>query len=240
MLGCRLLVHLLILAKSTGSRCVVLSYTCSVQERGVIPEPAQERAIPTVQAVLDATIQMLEDGGEAAVRLDEVLRVSGISRGSLYHHFGSREGLIEAARLAQFTRSVNEDIEVLRQAILDSPSKEALKKRLRLITEAVGSIERKHQRLFRVSILASAYGRPTLERALGEEQKLVTDQIADLVSQSQERGWVRSDLNPRAIASFIQAYSLGRVLVDIDPDRSADDDWYEVVSIAVEHLLFGT
>ena len=211
-----------------------------MQERGVIPEPAQERAVPTVQAVLNATIQMLEDGGEAAVRLDEVLRVSGISRGSLYHHFGSREGLIEAARLAQFTRSVNEDIAVLRQAILDSPSKETLSKRLRVITEAVGSIERKHQRLFRISILASAYGRPTLERALGDEQKLVTNQIADLVSQSQERGWIRTDVNPRAVASFIQAYSLGRVLVDIDPDRASDDDWFDVVSIAVEHLLFGT
>lgn len=210
-----------------------------MQERGVIPEPAQERAIPTVKAVLDATIQMLEDGGEAAVRLDEVLRVSGISRGSLYHHFGSREGLIEAARLAQFTRSVTEDITVLRRAILESPSKDDLRKRLRLITEAVGSIDRKHQRLFRISILASAYGRPTLERALGEEQKLVTDQISGLVVESQERGWVRSDVDARAVASFIQAYSLGRVLVDIDTDRTSDENWFEVVSIAIEHLLFG-
>jgi AcrR family transcriptional regulator len=210
-----------------------------VQERGVIPEPAQERAIPTVKAVLDATIQMLEDGGEAAVRLDEVLRVSGISRGSLYHHFGSREGLIEAARLAQFTRSVTEDITVLRRAILESPSKDDLRKRLRLITEAVGSIDRKHQRLFRISILASAYGRPTLERALGEEQKLVTDQISGLVVESQERGWVRRDVDARAVASFIQAYSLGRVLVDIDTDRTSDENWFEVVSIAIEHLLFG-
>ena len=210
-----------------------------MQERGVIPEPAQERAIPTVKAVLDATIQMLEDGGEAAVRLDEVLRVSGISRGSLYHHFGSREGLIEAARLAQFTRSVTEDITVLRRAILESPSKDDLRKRLRLITEAVGSIDRKYQRLFRISILASAYGRPTLERALGEEQKLVTDQISGLVVESQERGWVRRDVDARAVASFIQAYSLGRVLVDIDTDRTSDENWFEVVSIAIEHLLFG-
>lgn len=231
--------HGAIFPEPTPLRCVVLSYTQDVQERGVIPEPAQERAVPTVKAVLDATIQMLEDGGEAAVRLDEVLRVSGISRGSLYHHFGSREGLIEAARLAQFTRSVNEDIAVLRQAILESPSKDALRKRLRLITEVVGSIERKHQRLFRISILASAYGRPTLERALGDEQKVVTDQITELVSQAQQRGWVRKDLNPRAIASFIQAYSIGRVLVDIDPDRASDDDWFAVVSAAVEHLLFG-
>ena len=210
-----------------------------MQERGVIPEPAQERAIPTVKAVLDATIQMLEDGGEAAVRLDEVLRVSGISRGSLYHHFGSREGLIEAARLAQFTRSVTEDITVLRRAILESPSRDDLRKRLRLITEAVGSIDRKYQRLFRISILASAYGRPTLERALGEEQKLVTDQISGLVVESQERGWVRRDVDARAVASFIQAYSLGRVLVDIDTDRTSDENWFEVVSIAIEHLLFG-
>jgi hypothetical protein len=28
-------------------------------------------------------------------------------------------------------------------------------------------------------------------------------------------------------------------LVDIDPDRASDDDWFDVVSIAVEHLLFG-
>jgi hypothetical protein len=59
------------------------------------------------------------------------------------------------------------------------------------------------------------------------------------VSQSQERGWIRTDVNPRAVASFIQAYSLGRVLVDIDPDRASDDDWFDVVSIAVEHLLLG-
>jgi AcrR family transcriptional regulator len=47
-------------------------------------------------AILDAAERLLVDSGPAGIRLQEVARDVGVSHPTVLHHFGSREGLIEA------------------------------------------------------------------------------------------------------------------------------------------------
>ena len=62
---------------------------------------AGTRGAETVERALSVVSQILDEGGEASLRLAEVSRRSSVSIGSLYHHFESREGLIRAARERQ-------------------------------------------------------------------------------------------------------------------------------------------
>ena len=61
-----------------------------------VPQPIQARAEVTVNVVIEAAIHAIEAGGEASVRIDDILQETGISKGSLYHHFGDKESLFLA------------------------------------------------------------------------------------------------------------------------------------------------
>lgn len=48
------------------------------------------------QEILDAALRAFADRGVAAATVDDVRRLSGASVGSIYHHFGDKEGLAAA------------------------------------------------------------------------------------------------------------------------------------------------
>jgi AcrR family transcriptional regulator len=48
------------------------------------------------QSILDAAEEQIAAAGPAALRLQDVARVAGVSHPTILHHFGSREGLIKA------------------------------------------------------------------------------------------------------------------------------------------------
>jgi AcrR family transcriptional regulator len=53
-------------------------------------------AAETRNAILEAAERRLLDGGPDAIRLQEIAADVGISHPAILHHFGSREGLVEA------------------------------------------------------------------------------------------------------------------------------------------------
>ena len=65
-----------------------------------------------MQAVLDAVAERLLTGDELAIRIPEICDATGVNYGSVYHHFGSREGVIDAAYDMIFSRLVEEDLEL--------------------------------------------------------------------------------------------------------------------------------
>ena len=60
---------------------------------------AGTRGAETVERALSVVIQILDDGGEANLRLAEVSRRSHVSIGSLYHHFPGGKDELAAAYL---------------------------------------------------------------------------------------------------------------------------------------------
>ncbi|MGZ4488724.1 MAG: TetR/AcrR family transcriptional regulator [Nocardioides sp.] len=60
--------------------------------------PLQSRSSTSADAMLDATLALLADGGLAAVTVAAVSERAGTSNGSLYHRFGGRAGLLLAAQ----------------------------------------------------------------------------------------------------------------------------------------------
>lgn len=58
--------------------------------------PKQQRGTVTADLLLDAALRLYEAEGERGVTVGAVTRASGVSLGSLYHHFGSIDGLVAA------------------------------------------------------------------------------------------------------------------------------------------------
>lgn len=60
--------------------------------------PLQTRSESSADRMLEATLDLLADGGLAAVTVAAVSARAGTSNGSLYHRFGDRSGLLLAAQ----------------------------------------------------------------------------------------------------------------------------------------------
>lgn len=50
----------------------------------------------TRRALLEAAARLALDGGLAAISLPEVCAAAGVTKGALFHHFGSKQGLVAA------------------------------------------------------------------------------------------------------------------------------------------------
>lgn len=68
--------------------------------------PVQERAQATVDAVLEATLQVLKKDGYLALTTTQVAKRAGVSVGTLYQYFPDKASLVVALKLRYFERMV--------------------------------------------------------------------------------------------------------------------------------------
>jgi hypothetical protein len=84
-------------------------------------------------------------------------------------------------------------------------------------------------RLERARALANAEGNLRFQKALAIETDRLTSSLEDLCREVIEKGWFRKDLHPRALAVFIQAYTLGKLVDDFSPNRVSEEDWNSLI-----------
>lgn len=183
---------------------------------------------------------MLDQVGESGLRIEELMTLTRVSKSSLYLNFTDRDGLIAAARARQFERIVNESIDGIRQLSSSVSTPEDLRSSLHAATVFTQAIARNAERMRRVAIVAGTVGRPEFERTLTAAQTRLTDALETIIRDGRSRGIIKTSHPDRAIATFIQAYTFGRVLSSFDTKRSKNDDaeWVKIVDDVVDLLLF--
>lgn len=206
-------------------------------DKAVVPEVKQERAQATVTLLVNATIEALEAHGESGLRLDDILEATGVSRSSLYHHFGDRDGLVDAARVVMFTRTVESDLVDLQQIMEHATDPSVFRAAIEDIHTAAHSPDRQPARLRRAYTIGATKARPSLAAALAEEQHRLTNGYTELVEAAQSRGWLRNDVDARAVAVLLQATALGRVVSDIDTTPVDPDAWHHLVGMVLRTSL---
>src|SRR3954452_14904458 len=66
--------------------------------------PAQERSRATVSFILDAANRAIELNGRASLRVSDVAKLAGVSVGSIYQYFPTKEALLAAWEEHRFQR----------------------------------------------------------------------------------------------------------------------------------------
>jgi len=192
---------------------------------------------PTKALLLETAVALIGERGPQGFTVDELLDTSGISKGSMYHHFEDFTDVIESAEVFRFARFVNEDIGAIVAVMKTVTSREEMFDRFRRITEVASSPDRASSRADRAMIIGLASQSPRLARALAAEQDRLTDTLADIAREFQERGFLASHADPRVIAVFVQAYSFGRVVDDIAGTKMSTDGWTALISRIVDTTL---
>jgi len=157
------------------------------------------RPAPTRDALLDAALELLDQGGRAAVTLREVGRRAGVSHNAPYKHFANKEALLAAVAARELRRRGARMSEVVAQA--KSPE-EALAVALReQVAAAVAHPER--ARLI--------YGRWTTATATDElvdAAHAASELTIETVRAAQARGALPPG-DPDHLAAMLRAMSRG-------------------------------
>ena len=198
-----------------------------------------KRIHPTKEKLIETMAGLMDERALHEIQVDDVLRESNISKGSLYHHFENFEDLTEAALIARFSNSVDRSIELIAGAVNDAKSADEFVEKIIYVTTVTQGPERSQFRLERARVIGLSVNSPKLAALLAKEQDRLTEAMTDVVREGQGKGWVSDKFDPKTIAVFMQAYTLGRVIDDVaSKDGSVNsDDWNDVVNTAVKSLL---
>lgn len=170
---------------------------------------------PTRQRIVEETARRIMEGGIEGVDVDAVLATVGVTKGALYHHFGSVNDLFIAGLLNAFEAVIRES-EAWSLALRDEcKSAKEVRDRLHLIIEESQVPERSEMRSVRLHTLSLARTQPELASEIARLQSNLTETITEVNKEFQRRGWMRTDVDPRAAAVLIQAMNLGRIVDDV-------------------------
>ena len=195
---------------------------------------------PTHQKILDEAIRIIEANGEAGLRVHDIEVAVDVTPPSIYHFFGSREGLVSAAQAERLVRSFAE-FNAVSDSILSGVStraelREAVRKILTMIYDPSRSVPRQ-QRLF---ALGSAEGRPELAVILGEEARSFLRQLAASFQVFKDIGWIRPDLDLEAFIQWLAGQILGRIYIEIGCEPAPNPTWDAISIEAVLFVAFGS
>ena len=184
-------------------------------------------------------VALMNDQSLSSIQVEDVLRESNISKGSLYHHFENFDDLVDVTLIARFASGVDLSIDLVSAAVTEAKSGREFVEKIIEVTTATQGSERAKFRLERARVIGLSVNSPKLLSALEQEQDRLTTAMANSVRDAQEKGWVSKTFDAKTIAVFLQAYTLGRVVDDVASENQHIDskDWNNVVIAALKALL---
>lgn len=192
---------------------------------------------PTKEKLLQTALNLLETHFPEDITGEMLLEHSGVSRGSLYHHFVDVSDLLELALVRKFSAQVDANIEALSHMMAMNQSADEMYHSLCDITEVTQSPENRRSRFVRARLIGFAEDNDRLLQRLGAEQKRLTDALTGLFATAQERGWMNNAFEPKTAALFVQAYTLGHVIDDISIDHVDQDSWNELIKRVIKQVF---
>lgn len=192
---------------------------------------------PTRERLLLTTVELMDSENPEKVGVEMVLEKSGISKGSLYHHFEDFPALIEAALVYRFHRVVDTSIALIANTVATSTSREQFFAEMEKVTAITHSREMTAIRFERARALGHAGTSLRFKEALGIEQQRLTFAFADLVREAQNQGWITTDIDPHATAVFIQAYTIGKIIDEVTPEPMDEQKWLQLINRMIERTF---
>lgn len=177
--------------------------------------PSRVKNHPTYERLVFSTIELMKDYLVEEISTEMVLQHSGVSRGSLYHHFEDLSELLETAMVCAFAEMVDHNIALIRGLIEQATDAADFYRATQQFNEVTQDPERRNVRFERFRLIGFACKNPRMSAKLAAEQARLTESYADLFRTAQAKGWMNDDFDPLAAAILIQAYTLGRAVDDL-------------------------
>lgn len=180
---------------------------------------------PTARALVDSALELLKDHAVHEVTLELVLQKSGISVGSLYHHFKDFSGLMDQALTEKYAQFTQVNVDGMAKVLQLSKSANEYHDNIMKLLEFTHSESNAELRKARAYVLSQATVRPGLGDQLRKVQTDLTAKLAEIIAEAQGNGWIQSNVNPIVLSTFIQAYGVGRIVDDLSDPQMDNENW---------------
>lgn len=202
-------------------------YTFVAYGAGMAPPDAEHVEVPSVRDpeqtrsdILHATMSAIAKKGDASVRVAKVASAAGVTTGAIYSRFGSREGLLAAAH-TEFMHEMVADLIGSLGGILDSVEGNPLTspQYAEVMRGAFTGVQADNALRWAAAASRSQH-QPDLAAQLKPIERGMLDGITSIIQRGQVDGWMRPDIDPRAIAVIVFGGVIGmsvmsRVYADV-------------------------
>lgn len=189
------------------------------------------------QRIIKVAIKILESDGEENLRVSEVCARAKVTAPTVYHFFGDRTGLIDAAQIELFKEG---QLMIGRQFVADtlaSRSRDDFTKVVYFYVKATFSQTRRDIRRRRVSVLGRAQFNSSLSTLLAEFQDQSNKTIAEGLRYAQAKGWINDDVDPEMFAAWFIGLGTARTYIEFSKTQSGAAKWDEIAMKAVCSVL---
>jgi AcrR family transcriptional regulator len=193
----------------------------------------------SAQRLLSRAIEIIQEKGEAAVRVWDIAEDCGVTAPTIYRSFGNREGLVIAAQAERYRRAMalGEQLEAF--GLAAATSEEEFRERVAALEDLVLSRQRENFRRVRLSVLGSAIARPDLLAAVVAVDLETAEIIARDLEPAQRNGWIREDLDLLAFSAWYISTVTGRATIEFPGADINADAWDDLTRTALHVNLFG-
>ena len=199
--------------------------------------PNKKRSHPTRTTLIARVIELLETTSPEDIKVEDVLGPTGISVGSLYHHFTDLSDLIDQAIITRYSADIDVSIAALTEVVRNSTDAKSLLAGFRENTVRTQSPDRGAHRFHRAQTMTRAVTNERFREGLAPEQQRLTDALADLWRELQDRGMFDPNLDPQVGSVFIQAYSMGLIVNDVSSEPIDPDAYVAFISRMLERTF---
>ena len=176
----------------------------------------KEEALVTRESILTAALEVFSQDGYSAARLEDIAQAAEVTRGAIYHHFGSKEELY-IALVTERSAGVNQLAkEIINQG---GTAIEIIRRLLVSLLEYLNENEEYRALLeLAISNMGLTEGLESIRDDTVKGRRRLAELFQELLSQGIEAGEIRSDLSVRSAAWNLVSYMNGLGLIVIqDP-----------------------
>ncbi len=195
------------------------------------------RGRATAAKLIEFASKELDRVGPVKFDIDSVLRKSKISKGSLYHHFGSKNGLLVAVETHQFTKYLTDQNTLLRDLVETCQSADDFLSLMIAVIKISGSPEGRDLRKKRIRAIVAAQHDKELAEFVKTEQIKDSNYLAETLQIAVDRGWLKPDVDVLATSYWIQGLFIGHIMLDITGINDLDDAWNDVGIKAIQSSI---
>ena len=180
----------------------------------------------TCDVVLESVTAMLWHHDETELRIVDVCQATGLSSSVIYNHFGSRQGLVDAAYLSLYDHASAQMLIELREATarLDTP--------VALYDYFRGELDNTERASFwlglcqmRLRVTTAAVARQSLRSDFAAAQDRHLTDLTLFVADLQRRGLIANHLSANELARVFEGYVLSHAYNDIALNPSDSATW---------------
>ncbi|MFO0954815.1 MAG: TetR/AcrR family transcriptional regulator [Isosphaeraceae bacterium] len=190
----------------------------------------EQQADATQAHVAQVAMSLFAEHGFSATSTRKIAQAAGVSEGLIFHHFGSKLGLLVGA--ARRAKVLSEHIVTAVTSGQDAPVEIQLREIARGFITFLRS-DRLETRLFRV-LMAEASTNPDLYALQQERTRLVTTVLAAYIRSRIETGELRPDLVPEAAAQVLLGSFLWYFLTHL---HLTPEEWAEQAGVFADAVI---